>query len=320
MASAGLKYAVIEASSHGLVQHRTADIDFKVGVLTNLSPEHLDYHSTMDEYRAAKGKLFEQIPEDGAAVLNGDDPSSDFFSQITNARVIRYGREGDMKAEDVTSELGNTALTVKGLDMDVRIETPLTGKHNVQNILAACCACRALEVPSDTIVKALSNTSPVPGRLELVKNDLDRTVLIDYAHTSRALRCILEEIKPLCDGRLIVVFGCGGDRDTAKRPLMGKAAEELADEVWVTSDNPRTEDPSVIIEEILAGMSSANSSNIEADRETAIRRALESAGADDTVLIAGKGHEKFQLIGDAAIPFDDREVTQRIVSDIKKEN
>ena len=203
--------------------------------------------------------------------------------------------------------------------MDVQIETPLTGRHNVQNVLAACCACRALDVPTDTIANKLSDISPVPGRLELVKNDLDRIVLIDYAHTARALRCILEEVKPLGTGRLIVVFGCGGDRDPSKRPLMGKAAEETADEVWVTSDNPRSEDPAKIIKEILSGMDSQGNVNVEPDREAAIRHALESAEPTDIVLIAAKGHEKFQVVGDATVPFDDREVARRIASDIRKQ-
>lgn len=319
MVSAGLKYAVIEVSSHALVQHRTADIDFKVGVLTNLSPEHLDYHSTLEKYRSAKAKLFEQLHADGSAVLNAEDPSSDHFAAVTAARVVRYGRGGDIQAEDVASELERTVLTVKGLDMDVRIETPLTGRHNVQNILAACCACRALDVPPDIIATTFADVTPVPGRLELVRNDLDRTVLIDYAHTARALRCVLEEVKLLCEERLIVVFGCGGDRDPSKRPLMGKAAEETADVVWVTSDNPRSEDPSNIIKEILSGLDSPGDVNVEPDREAAIRRALESAGPADTVLIAGKGHEKFQVVGNATVPFDDREVVQRIASEIRKQ-
>lgn len=317
MVSAGLKYAVIEVSSHALVQSRTADIDFKVGLLTNLSPEHLDYHSTLEEYRSAKKKLFEQLPEDATAVLNADDPSSDLFAQATKARVLRYGRGGDIQAEIISSELGRTVIAIKGLDMNVRIETLLTGRHNVQNVLATCCACRGLDVPVDTIANKLADISPVPGRLELVKNDLDRTVLIDYAHTARALRCVLEEIKPLGTGRLIVVFGCGGDRDSSKRPLMGKAAEEMADAVWVTSDNPRSEDPQSIIRQILSGMDNPGNVNVEPDREAAIRHALESAGPADTVIIAGKGHEKFQVVGDASIPFDDREVARRIASEIR---
>lgn len=315
MVSAGLKYVVIEVSSHGLVQNRTADIEFDVGVFTNLSPEHLDYHSTLENYRSAKAKLFENLPGGGFAVLNNEDPSSDYFAKITNARVVRYGKGGDIEAEIVNSGLGYTDILIKGLDMDTRVKIGLTGFHNVQNILAACCAARVLDVGPDTIAEVLGGISPVQGRLEIVATGLDCTVLIDYAHTSRALRCVLGELKPLCDGKLVVVFGCGGDRDRSKRPLMGKAAEDLADEVWVTSDNPRSEDPAEIIKEILSGMDRPETANVEADRETAIRNALKSTAAGDIILVAGKGHEKFQVMGNTAVPFDDREVVQRIGKD-----
>ncbi len=316
MVAEGLRYAVIETSSHALVQKRVADIDFRMGVFTNISPEHLDYHHTIEEYRKAKGILFACLPADGWAVLNAEDPASAHFERETKAQVVKYGDGGNLRAEVFEYSVGGTALRLVGMDMDAEVRMRLTGRHNVQNVLAACGAARAAGVSADVIVAALECLHPVPGRLEIVETGLACTVFVDYAHTARALKSVLEELKELVANRLIVVFGCGGDRDTGKRPLMGAASEEIADEVWVTSDNPRSEDPAAIIEQILSGMKKPGVARVEADRRAAIRGALEGACAGDIVLVAGKGHERFQTIGSTMIPFEDREVVREESSGI----
>jgi UDP-N-acetylmuramoyl-L-alanyl-D-glutamate--2,6-diaminopimelate ligase len=316
MVSEGIRFAVVETSSHALVQKRTADIDFRMGVFTNLSPEHLDYHNTIEEYRNAKAILFESLPSDGWAVLNREDPASAHFEKLTRARTVGYGRGGEMQADIRECSVGSTVVRVHGMDMDEELHLRLTGRHNVQNVLAACCAARALAVAPDRIAAVMEALRPVPGRLEVVETGLACTVFVDYAHTPRALRSILEELKTLTPKRLVVVFGCGGDRDTSKRPLMGASAEEIADSVWVTSDNPRSEDPMVIIEGILSGMKNPKGVHVEPDRAAAIRGALASASAGDTVLVAGKGHERFQIVGSTMLPFEDREVIRTSSSEI----
>lgn len=315
MVSSGRDHLVMEVSSHALHQHRTDGVDFRVGVFTNLSGEHMDYHLTMENYLLAKQMLFEQLKPGATAVLNRDDRTGDQLARASgNARVVWYGLNS---AADYWARIGKIdtsgsrfILVHKGRELAVTI--PLIGRHNVYNSLAAIAACASLGVNLNTICRALEKVQIVPGRMERVNVSLPFHVFVDYAHTDDALDKALSAVRPLAKNKLIVVFGCGGDRDREKRPRMAKAAETGADRVIITSDNPRTEEPGAIIAEITTGLSPDGwkRSQVEADRRKAIYLALEQASEGDVVIIAGKGHEKYQIIGSQTIHFDDVEVVQ----------
>jgi UDP-N-acetylmuramoyl-L-alanyl-D-glutamate--2,6-diaminopimelate ligase len=317
MVEAGLKAAVMEVSSHALDQRRTAGIRFSVAAFTNLSPEHRDYHLTMDDYRAAKGRLFEMLDPQAAAVLNADDPVSAYYKQVTHARVLWYGLKGgvDVTAEDVRLSLSGTRFMLVTPRGRAEARTALLGLHNVQNCLAAAAVGEALGLPLEKIVAGIAALPMVRGRLEAVPGDRPFTVLVDYAHKTDALEHCLGTVHDLVHGhgRLIAVFGCGGNRDRKKRPDMAKVAERLADRVIVTSDNPRNEEPQAIAAEIVAGFSSMQKVTVELDRRAAIALAISEARPGDAVVIAGKGHETYQQIGDVKRPFDDREVAAEIL-------
>jgi len=309
MVAAGRTHLVMEVSSHALHQGRTAGIDFAAGVFTNLTGDHLDYHRTMKRYLAAKRKLFKQLPPDASAVINRDDPAAEEMIRATVAKPITYGLN---PLADVRARIG--AIDATGTKFDLIYdgsETPvsigLIGRHNVYNVLAAASACLAVGLQPGQIAEALGEVPAVPGRLQRVECDTGFDVFVDYAHTDDALSNVLKALRPIVRGRLIVVFGCGGDRDRSKRPRMAGVAEQLADVVVVTSDNPRGEDPDAIIGEILAGFSDLGRSKtqVQGDRRAAIRLAIESARPGDVVLIAGKGHETYQIIGSRRTDFDD---------------
>lgn len=319
MLAHGCKSAVMEVSSHALSLKRVDGMRFAAGIFSNLTRDHLDFHADMEAYFAAKRRLFEMLPPDAPGVINLDDPRGAALVEICG-QPVTYAVNA---AADVTP--GPIEMTLTGLRFDVKtpkgtihISSKLVGRPNVYNILAATAAAAALDVPIPAIEAGISGLSGVPGRFEVVSQATDDvTVVVDYAHTDDALRNLLETARPLSSKRLITVFGCGGDRDRSKRPLMGMVAARLSDVVVITSDNPRSEDPARIIEEIERGIPAGREASSRApviesfvDRAAAIERAVSIANAGDVVLIAGKGHEKYQQIGDRVLPFDDGEVAR----------
>jgi len=316
MVKAGAKYMVIEASSHALSQNRLAAIDFRAAAFTNLGGDHLDYHKTREEYLAAKTKLFKILSADATAVLNKQSTEAERIAGQTKAKILWYAveKKADLVAHIESMDINGTRFSILDTrySSSIGVKTPLLGRYNVGNSLAAAGLCLAAGFDLQTIAAGLSALQIIPGRLEKIDFDGDFTVLIDYAHTDDALKNVLAALRPLCKGRLIVVFGCGGDRDRTKRPRMAKVAERLADFIIVTSDNPRTERPDDIIGEIVAGFENPTSEKItvEADRRKAIELVIKTAAKDDIVLIAGKGHENYQIIGTQKIDFDDRKVAR----------
>jgi UDP-N-acetylmuramoyl-L-alanyl-D-glutamate--2,6-diaminopimelate ligase len=310
MVENGAKYMVIEASSHALSQNRLAQISFKAAAFTNLSGDHLDYHKTKEEYLAAKTRLFSALSKDAIAVLNKQSPESELIAAQTSAKILWYaiGEKTDLTAYIKSMDITGTIFAMEYAGKSISVRTPLPGLYNVSNCLAAAGLCLAAGFDAETIATGLSALETIPGRLEKIDAG-NFSVIIDYAHTDDALKNVLTTLKPLCKGKLRVVFGCGGDRDRTKRPRMAKVAEELADFVIVTSDNPRTEKPMDIINEIVAGFekNEAQKIVIEPDRKKAIELAIESAGKDDIVLIAGKGHEDYQIIGKQKFHLSDKE-------------
>ncbi len=321
---------VMEVSSHGLAQHRVTGIRFAAGVFTNLSRDHLDYHGTMEEYAAIKGRLFASLSSESVAVLNAADPVSRDYAEQTEARVLRYGLdvEADARATVQRMDADGAAfrLTAPELEapaagaraaggVDMLLATRLVGRHNVTNAVAAATTALACGVPPTAARLGLASLAAVPGRLEPIDCGQDFRVLVDYAHTPDALEQVLSMLRPLTRGRLLVVFGCGGDRDRTKRPLMGAAVARAADELFVTSDNPRGEDPVAILDDVVAGLGAATRAHtvIEPDRAAAIAAACRRAQGGDIVLIAGKGHETTQILSDRVIPFDDREVAREVL-------
>ena len=322
MLAAGCRSAVMEVSSHALALRRVDGMRFAAAIFTNLTRDHLDFHADMEAYFAAKRRLFEMLEPDAPGVINVDDPRAPALVAACG-RSLTYGIAA---AADVTP--GPLTLALDGLALDIRtpkgslsVRSKLVGRPNVYNILAATAAAVALDVPLEAVAAGVHALPGVPGRFEVVSSPADDvTVVVDYAHTDDALRNLLETARPLAPKRLVTVFGCGGDRDRTKRPLMGMVAARLSDVVVITSDNPRSEDPARIIEEIRRGITPGATSGRRAevmavvDRAEAIERAVLMAGAADLVLIAGKGHEKYQQIGDRVLPFDDVEVARQALA------
>jgi len=345
MVAAGLSHMVIEASSHALSQNRLAGIEFAAAAFTNLTGDHLDYHKTEADYLAAKMRLFEPLAADAVAVLNAQSPHARKIAARTKARVLWYaveesagcatsctrgqavgrgqgsrctsghtphGPHGAALSPDLTARIESmdvvgTVFTLEYGGRTATVRTPLLGLYNVSNHLAAAGLCLAAGFDLDAVAAGLSSLEIVPGRLERLDAAADFSILIDYAHTDDALKNVLTTLKPLTQGRLIVVFGCGGDRDRTKRPRMAAVAEQLADCVIVTSDNPRTEEPNAIIREIMTGFQHPGAVGVEPDRRKAIALAVQGARPRDVILIAGKGHEDYQIIGTKKHPFSDKE-------------
>lgn len=318
MVDNGADFMAIEASSHALCQRRLAGVEFSAAAFTNLTGDHLDYHITKENYLAAKSLLFENLAADGTAVLNRQSPESAAVAEKTLAKVLWYNIDedadiaADISAKIVSMEIGRTVYDLHFGGEVAQVTTSLIGRHNISNHLAAAGLAIAAGIDLTTIAKGLSELKAVDGRLESVDCGQEFSVLVDYAHTDDALKNVLSTLRPLCRGKLTVVFGCGGDRDKTKRPRMAKEAQALADRVIVTSDNPRTEDASLIIADIMAGFADLDNSDITAieDRRAAIELAISSADKDDIVLIAGKGHETYQIVGETKFDFDDREVAR----------
>ena len=306
----GTTHVVMETSSHSLDQGRIDGLTFAAGVFTNLTRDHLDYHGTMEQYLAAKLRLSSYLALDGIEVVNLDDP-------VWREMPDRHGRvtfgqhpAADVRAEDIVMDAAGSRFRLAGRWGSAEIVLPLLGDFNVSNALAAAAAALALGRPLQEVSARLASAPQVPGRMERV-SERPCVVLRDYAHTPDALERALATLRPLTAGRLVVVFGCGGDRDRGKRPIMGRIAAELSDLAVVTSDNPRTEDPDAIIDDVEAGMGSVPHLR-EPDRRTAIAAALAGARPEDTVLLAGKGHETYQVIGTDKLPFDEREIVRAL--------
>ena len=322
MVDAGCKACAMEVSSHALVLHRVEYLRFAAGIFTNLTRDHLDFHGDMSQYFAAKRRLFEMLPAGAPAIVNVDDPRGAELAR-TLPRVVTFAidRPADVRAPAMHSSLEGLAFeaeTPRGL---IAIRSPLVGRPNVYNILGVVATAIALDLPTQAIEEGLARLENVPGRFQVVSGSSDDVrVVVDYAHTDDALKNLLETARPLAQGRLVTVFGCGGDRDRTKRPLMGAVAARLSDFVVLTSDNPRSEDPERIIEEIQRGLAPPAEPGapkrpqtpfvVQVDRRKAIEYAIRVAKPGDLVIIAGKGHEKYQIIGDRTLPFDDVEVAR----------
>jgi UDP-N-acetylmuramoyl-L-alanyl-D-glutamate--2,6-diaminopimelate ligase len=316
MIDAGCEACVMEVSSHALALRRVDETTFTAAVFTNLTRDHLDYHGDMEAYFAAKRRLFDMLPPGAPSVINLDDPRGESLRKSVSAPVTyAINKQADVMPGPLT-------LTFEGLEFDARtpkglvhVRSKLVGRPNVSNILATIAVATALDIPAAAIERGLASLGGVPGRFELVSNSTDDvTVVIDYAHTDDALKNLLETARPLAPRRVITVFGCGGDRDRTKRPLMGAVAVRLSDVVVMTSDNPRTEDPVRIIEEIKRGIPPASDRTAATftivDRKEAIQFAIRKAEPGDLVLLVGKGHEQSQTVGSKELPFDEAAIAR----------
>ncbi len=312
MLAAGDEACVMEVSSHALALRRADAVHFAAAIFTNLTQDHLDFHHTMEDYFAAKRLLFLD-PAPPVAVVNVDDPyGARLARELTQPVTVALHNAAAYRAVELTTDLGGSSFTVIAPDGELRLRSPLRGEFNVLNVLCALAAARGLGVPAQTCAAAIETAGQVPGRFETVDEGQPFAVIVDYAHTPDSLENVLRAARRLTEGRLIAVFGCGGDRDRGKRPLMGEIATRLADVPIVTSDNPRSEDPEAIIEEVLAGMPAGTAH--EVDRRVAIARAIELARSGDVVVIAGKGHEQGQEFADGVkLPFDDVTVAHDIL-------
>jgi UDP-N-acetylmuramoyl-L-alanyl-D-glutamate--2,6-diaminopimelate ligase len=313
-----VNYALMEVSSHALHQQRTAGIIFHSAIFTNLTQDHLDYHKTLENYFQAKAGLFQELLPEAFAVINADDTYSRRLKSMTAAKVVSYAIDNpaDVTAKDIKFDITHTEFTLACLGRDLRLKTSLIGRHNVYNVLA--CVGWAIKEGLDLKIvrKALENFPCVPGRLQAVETDKGFSVFVDYAHTDDALNNVIRTLRQVSKGRIIVVFGCGGERDKGKRPKMGAVVTDLADYAVITNDNPRSEEPLEIIEEIKKGIKKDNYCVIP-DRMEAIKKSLSIASGGDIVLVAGKGHENYQIIKDKKLEFDDRETVKKCLALMK---
>ena len=309
MRDEGCTHVIMEVSSHSLELSRVRGIEYDVGAFTNLTQDHLDFHITMKNYEAAKAKLFNQSK---IGVLNFDDEAGRRIAKIATAKTVTYSAkssEADYVAKNIKTRADSVAFELVGIDSIMRINLNIPGKFSVYNAMCAASVLRALGVDPEVIRESLAEVGGVKGRAEVVPTNTDYTVMIDYAHTPDGLENILKTVKEVCEGRVICVFGCGGDRDRTKRPKMGKTAAMYSDIVIVTSDNPRTEDPDSIIDEIIPGVTEIKKDYIRVtDRKEAIFKALETAKKGDIIVLAGKGHETYQEINHIKHHMDEREI------------
>ena len=330
MVDRGCAACAMEVSSHALVLQRVAHVRFAAAIFTNLTRDHLDFHVDMQQYFAAKRRLFEMLPAGAPAVINVDDPRGRELA-ISRPHVITYGidHDADVRAVAIESSLEGLAFEAETPRGPVSIRSPLVGRPNVYNILGVVAVAHALGLPNVAIERGVAKLDRVPGRFQMVSATTDDVrVVVDYAHTDDALKNLLETARPLAEGRLITVFGCGGDRDRTKRPLMGTVAARLSDLIVLTSDNPRSEDPVRIIEEVKRGFVPAVEAGaprrpttpylVNPDRRLAIEQAIRSAQPGDLVIIAGKGHEQYQIIGARTLPFDDVEVARAALTERRR--
>jgi len=314
---------IMEVSSHALALNRVYGIQFRAAAFTNITRDHLDFHGDFNHYLEAKGRLFSDLPGDATAVVNLDDPHADYIVGVSRGRnILTYGFDSGFDIHPVSYTLKpegtvSIVLTPAG---EVEFFLPIPGNYNLSNAMAAIGVCLACGCTPGSIVRGLETMKPVRGRYERIDEGQDFTVIVDYAHTPDALERILTSVREITSGRLISVFGCGGDRDKGKRPEMGGISAGIADFTIVTSDNPRTEDPKSIIDDIVKGIPDKAEYRVIIDREQGIRTALESAHAGDTVVIAGKGHEDYQIIGKKKYHFDDAELVHGLLKAMEWKN
>lgn len=325
----GMTHVVMEVSSHALALNRVAGIEYDTAVFTNLTQDHLDFHKTFENYLAAKAKLFQSltledhVKDNKTAIVNIDDPYSDGILKACKSKVMTYGveKDADFKGSNLKVELKSSSFTVTGPFGKVDLHMNITGLFNVYNTLAAIGAAHAEGVDTATIDKAIQTFHSVPGRFELVEAGQDFAIIVDYSHTPDSLEKALTTARAMKPKRIIAVFGCGGDRDNTKRPIMGKIGADYADIPIVTSDNPRSEDPDAIVAQVEAGVKKGlkpgQHHEVIVNRRDAIYRAVELAQTGDIILIAGKGHETYQILKDGTIHFDDREVARDAVKAVK---
>ena len=317
MINNGCKYCAMEVSSHALALNRVAQTKYKVGVFTNLTPDHLDFHKDLEDYRNAKEKLFYMTTN--ANVINIDDEGGKvIYENIkkldTKCYTYAIDHEADFMAKDIKIEARGVSYKLVTPTYEEDIFVPVPGKFTVYNTLAVIATCYALEIPKEIVLNGLKNTGGVAGRFEAISNETGISVIVDYAHTPDALENVIKTAREFVKNRIITVFGCGGDRDTTKRPLMGDIAQKLSDICIVTSDNPRTEDPELIINDILEGLDKSKENyKVVIDRKEAIKEAIEMAQKGDVILIAGKGHENYQIIGKVKHHFDDKEIANEFL-------
>ena len=312
MAQAGCQYCFMEVSSIGLEQERVAGLEFKAGIFSNLTHDHLDYHKTFAEYLRCKKLFFDGLAKEAVAIINADDRNGSVMVQNCSARVVTFScrSAADHSCKVLEESFEGMLLRIDGTETWVR----LVGRHNASNLLAIYSTAVELGIPKDEVLTALSTLESAPGRLEVIMCPRDLAVVIDYAHTPDALENVLETLRAVAPKReLVCLFGCGGDRDRSKRPEMAAIAEKLADKVIVTSDNPRTEDPEAIIAEIMSGFKSTRKVVKITSREDAIRAAVQFATPGSTILLAGKGHETYQIIGTEKKHFDEREIVKSVL-------
>lgn len=327
MVDAGVTHCIMEVSSHALALGRTAGVEYDTAVFTNLTQDHLDFHKTFDNYLAAKAKLFKQVSasyqvkEGKGAVINVDDAYGQSIVDVTTSPMITYSTEGkgSMNASDLTVTAKSSQFTLNYDGKSYPISTKIAGMFNVYNTLAAVGATLYEGLSMEAIVKGLATFTAVPGRFELIEEGQDFAVVVDYAHTPDGLENILQTAKKIVENRILVVFGCGGDRDATKRPIMGRIAAQFGDRVFVTSDNPRTEDPVQIVKDVEVGVREGLHDDVTyeviVDRREAIHKAIAEATTGDVVIIAGKGHEDYQILKDETIHFDDREVAREALKE-----
>lgn len=331
MVDAKIDYVIMEVSSHALALNRVAGCDFNVAMFTNLTQDHLDFHKTLEQYALAKADLFarlasvENCKPNRAAVINLDDKAAKvMLDAAQGVKTITYGihSDADVRATDIRVTGSGTSFKIVGTYGEQKLDLRITGIFNVYNVLGTICAALSENVSWETIITSLESFTSVAGRFELIDGGQAFPIIVDYAHTPDGLENILNTAKEFAKGRIIVVFGCGGDRDRTKRPIMGRIAATLGDVVIATSDNPRTEDPDKILDDVEAGILEVLDANTQyekiADRRSAIERAITMAQPDDVVMIAGKGHETYQILNTGTIHFDDREVARDVVKGLAK--
>lgn len=319
MLNNGISYVVMEVSSHALSLDRVWETDFDVAVFTNLSREHLDFHQDMESYKNAKGKFFNMLKDEGKwAILNRDDPHWDYFFNQAKVPKLNYSVErgkADVFPKSFSIGFGRTKMELSTPAGEVKIDLKLFGKANLYNALASTTCCLALGIDLDLVKKGLESIAFIPGRMEKIDWGQKFNILIDYAHTADAFQGLLHTARELTRGKIWMVFGCGGDRDKGKRPEMGRVASDLADFVILTCDNPRTEDLDEINQQIYEGVVRKEKVRIIKDREEAIREVLRSAREGDTVILAGKGHENYQIIGRRKFHFSEKEIVENFLKE-----
>lgn len=310
--------AVMEVTSHALTQGRVAEIEFDTAVFTNLSQDHLDYHGDMQSYAAAKRKLFQDLGEDKIVICNADDPWTDTVVRPTQAKEITYGitNAADVRASNIRFTAEGSSCTITAGEEECDFSWSLLGRFNIYNLLATVALGISRKITLQAICEAMSGFPGVAGRLERVADSGQRQIFVDFSHTPDALDKALETLREASSAKLTVVFGCGGDRDRDKRPRMAEAAEKWADRIIVTSDNPRSEDPLSICNEIMRGFSSLEKVFVQVDRREAIRGAIQGSPPDGIVLIAGKGHETYQIFARQTVEFDDRAVAKEMLQEM----